>query len=366
MTDYYVLIIFMALCTSLIMMATVACNAMLPKQQRRLFLTLFGTTAVAALCEFLGVALNGTGPDARPVITLVKATEFSLAPSLAVLYAAVLGPEDKSVRIAMGVAFAHAIAEWILAPFGIVFSIDETGTYHHGVMYPLYIAAYIVSAAFLLVSAKRFSDSFQYRNRRVPWLVLAFVFACIIIQLVSSETRIVWLALAIGGSMLYIYYCSVVQQTDALTRLLNRHSFENTIAQLKSPATILLFDVDSFKQVNDTYGHAAGDACLRLVGKTIFETFSEYGSCYRVGGDEFCVILTNSKANAEEIERNFERALDGIRRKTDFVPTISIGEAHIDPATDDVANAYSKADELMYARKRQRKEEAAANQASAE
>lgn len=337
-------------------MVTIAGNVMLPKREKRLFLCLFASIVIASLCEWSAATLDGTSAQAAIPITLFKAVEFSLAPSLAVLYASVLGPEDNRVKVAMGFVALHAAIEWLLAPTGLVFYVDDAGSYHHGPAYAVYLAAYIASAIFLIAMTRRFSESFQYRNRRLPWLVIAFVALCTTIQSLETDVYIVWLALEIGASMLYIFYCSVIQQTDALTRLLNRYSFESTLSRLNKKSIILVFDVDDFKHVNDTRGHASGDSCLRLVGRAIYDSFSMHGSCYRIGGDEFSVILPDDHSRATELEISFEQKIEALRAVDATFPTVSIGEADLDPECDDLVNAYNAADELMYSRKRERKQ----------
>ena len=355
MDQYYLFIIFMTVFTSLIMVAVSFSNAMLPKREKNLFICLFLSIIAASLCEWGGVALNGGGPEVRFFVALLKATEFSLAPSLAILYAAAITPNSKSLRIAMVCAVTHAATEWALAPFGVVFYIDDAGVYHHGSAYLFYIAAYAASALYLLNATRQFTKTLQYRNRHLPWFIMAFVGVCVVGQMVHSETRTVWLGLVIGATLLYVFYCSAVQQTDGLTRLLNRYSFESTLSQLKKASSIIVFDVDNFKFINDTYGHDAGDACLKGIGRAIYQAYSLHGSCFRVGGDEFCVVLTDPRANSEKLRRDFETKLDVLKKGDSHIPTVSIGEARIDPAHDDPASAYRNADKLMYECKQRRK-----------
>lgn len=354
MTEYYLFIVLMTVGVSLIMMVTVMGNAMLPRRVKRLYLWLFGALALAALCEMAGVSLNGRGETARMFIPVHKAIEFSLAPAVAVIYAAVLGPDAREVRVAMIIVIIHAVVECVLAPFGVIIAVDETGVYRHGPGYLIYPLVYLASALFMLVMVHRFSESYQYRDRRTPYLTIAFIFACLIAQMIFSEVRIVWIAISIGSIMVYSFHCSVVQQTDALTRLLNRYSFEGLLTVLKDKVVLLLIDVDDFKAINDTYGHDAGDECLRSIGQAIYGTFDAHGQCYRIGGDEFCVVLVGG-ASTDELTETFENRLADMRREQPVLPSVSIGEALFDPACDDFASVYRKADELMYASKRERK-----------
>ncbi|MCE4557788.1 GGDEF domain-containing protein [Roseateles cellulosilyticus] len=85
---------------------------------------------------------------------------------------------------------------------------------------------------------------------------------------------------------------------DALTGLVNRRSFEmalaretDRVARAGEPALLLMLDIDHFKAVNDTYGHAAGDRVIRAVADTIAQTVRPMDVAARVGGEEFAVIL---------------------------------------------------------------------------
>ncbi len=96
--------------------------------------------------------------------------------------------------------------------------------------------------------------------------------------------------------------------TDALTGLGNRRALTAdlttalTVAQPDSPEFLLaIFDLDGFKQYNDTFGHAAGDALLARLGSRLVETVAERGSGYRMGGDEFCVLASCPPEAAEAL-----------------------------------------------------------------
>ncbi|TCS60363.1 GGDEF domain-containing protein [Varunaivibrio sulfuroxidans] len=89
--------------------------------------------------------------------------------------------------------------------------------------------------------------------------------------------------------------------TDILTGLLNRRGFEAELSRILSSArrfdeegVLVYIDLDAFKPVNDTYGHAAGDEVLRRVGAILRKNVRETDSIGRVGGDEFAVVLTRT------------------------------------------------------------------------
>ena len=105
---------------------------------------------------------------------------------------------------------------------------------------------------------------------------------------------------------------------DALTGLANRRAFEvslgrevDRVARSGEPALLLALDIDHFKRVNDTYGHAAGDQVIRAVAQALLDSVRPMDMVARVGGEEFAIILPNcantfGEAVAERIRRRVE------------------------------------------------------------
>jgi diguanylate cyclase (GGDEF)-like protein len=90
-------------------------------------------------------------------------------------------------------------------------------------------------------------------------------------------------------------------RTDGLTGLLNRRAWENHLqsefkrfSRSENVSTLVMFDIDHFKKVNDTYGHQAGDEVIRITSALLQESKREMDIAGRYGGEEFCVILLNT------------------------------------------------------------------------
>jgi len=128
---------------------------------------------------------------------------------------------------------------------------------------------------------------------------------------------------------------------DALTGIPNRHSFSERILtefnrslRDRNPLSVIIGDIDHFKLYNDTYGHAGGDECLKIVAKTIQKSLKRPGDfCARYGGEEFIIILPatdqkGAKAIADEIRSNI-LAINIPHEKslTHKIVTISLGVA---------------------------------------
>lgn len=94
--------------------------------------------------------------------------------------------------------------------------------------------------------------------------------------------------------------------TDDLTGLLNRRAFDHVLEKelhraqrgLSQGGLLILIDLDNFKAINDSFGHLAGDACLRAFADTLLTSVRQMDSIARLGGDEFVVLMANTDTNA--------------------------------------------------------------------
>ncbi len=126
---------------------------------------------------------------------------------------------------------------------------------------------------------------------------------------------------------------------DALTGLANRRSFDvalareiDRVARSGEAALLLALDIDHFKRINDSHGHAAGDMVLKAVAAALVETVRPMDLVARVGGEEFAIILPNCPAAfgetvAERLRRRVERTPVAAGGKEPISVSISIGGA---------------------------------------
>ena len=102
-----------------------------------------------------------------------------------------------------------------------------------------------------------------------------------------------------------------ISNTDELTRCFNRHAYEERInnLDLREEWIYISMDLNNLKHINDSLGHAAGDELICAAADCMRESFGNYGNVYRIGGDEFVVIITGNTKEFQSIIESFDRSV---------------------------------------------------------
>jgi diguanylate cyclase (GGDEF)-like protein len=210
-------------------------------------------------------------------------------------------------------------------------------------------------------------------SARVVVLPLVFAGAGLVILMAAAVSSLNALAVVLaGGSLLAVFgrlalalrenrrmldATAQEARTDALTGLGNRRALVEALDRVTTDpgpgSTLVLFDLDGFKTYNDTFGHPAGDALLQRLGHKLERVLPDGAEAFRMGGDEFCVLVPAGRVPADEVGRLCSLALaeegDGFRI------TSSFGVVAIPGETVDPAQALGVADERLYAAKASRR-----------
>ena len=148
---------------------------------------------------------------------------------------------------------------------------------------------------------------------------------------------------------------------DSLTGLYNRRSADARLAaevarssRHSYPLTVLLLDLNDFKQINDQHGHGAGDQVLKEVAARLQKVIRVSDVAVRMGGDEFMVILPECPPGSVGVLLNRLRPLDVEYRGAKFPVTFAAGWAGYQPG-EPTDHLIERADQALYAEKRERK-----------
>ncbi len=310
---------------------------------------------LAQIFEWVGVRINGVSSSPILLHELVKMAEFCVSPLIGVMAAASYG-HVRHAKLIAALSVLHLAFEAAALPFGWVIRVDAANVYHRGFLYPIYIILCSLSVLFCVVNSVQTDLKYYARSSLLLYATLAFLIAGIGMQIADSHVRTDYLCAAASSYFLFNHRRRMIFQLDGLTRLLSRRCYEKDIEKIISPSVILLMDVNNFKKLNDTCGHAAGDRYLKEIAEIIHNVYGRFGSCYRYGGDEFCVIMTKSTERAEERLRLFDEMLEKRRKSDERFPGVSVGYARYDRNSESVQNVLREADESMYRTKSENKE----------
>jgi two-component system, cell cycle response regulator len=164
-----------------------------------------------------------------------------------------------------------------------------------------------------------------------------------------------------GGNVENAYHEEIYRLTtiDGLTQIFNKRYFTELLEREVSRAhryrralCLIMFDIDLFKKINDTYGHLAGDAVLRQLAGVVKNNLRREDMLARYGGEEFAVILPEVElAAARHIADKIRRLVEGTRfrfEETDIPVTISLGIAACAEDVQDPAAFIKASDEKLY------------------
>lgn len=233
--------------------------------------------------------------------------------------------------------------------------------------YPLMIAApvlYLLISFFLSIRNARKVESSD--NKRLYLLIGIYPLGIIVIgliQLLGLNAPTFCFGITIMQLCFYILHMQTLVSVDALTRLNNRGQINRYMEQLRykeeSHIFAMMIDVDNFKTINDTYGHAEGDRALMLVSDALKKTCGWIQSPVflgRYGGDEFTIIIQDPAEDKQpkEIERVIHSNMAEARKEQNlpYKLEVSVGYAELIDESDTMHDCLNRADKKLYMAKK--------------
>jgi two-component system cell cycle response regulator len=276
----------------------------------RAWLLIAGALVLFGISDVVYLSVAGQSTEALNLASVGWPLAFGLLAAAAWLPGAAPGRRER--RTGRSIALPIVLASTVIALLAI------------GNLTPIGVVAVALSVASLLVVLVRLAATFALNMR----------------MLSSSERR---------------------ATTDPLTGLRNRRSLladlEAGLAAGEShPAVLGLFDLDGFKAYNDSFGHAAGDELLKRLGANLVVATRPWGAAYRLGGDEFCVLVPAGEVKPETAVKAAEAALS--EKGPSFSITASWGTVQLPGEAGTAKDALQIADRRMYTQKNQRADSA--------
>lgn len=252
----------------------------------------------------------------------------------------------------------------LTTPFsGIIFTINEdniyTRTENYFIIPNLMIILYVVFGAVKV---------YLNRKKEEKYLLIPAIFFIvpvllgIVVQVFSYGISLTFIGIAIGLTGVYLSTQNESAYKDPLCGVYNRRYYIDYVrsfcnSRKKDDFLVgILIDMDNFKQINDKYGHCAGDKALQLFGSVLREQIDDIGFAVRYGGDEFILISKQSEAAVDAVIADIVKEIDEINAtgKNEFQLSFSYGMAKLN--LDSNMNEFLRImDARMYEMKRNRK-----------
>lgn len=274
--------------------------------------------------------------------------------------------------------------------FGFYFYISEDHVYTHG---PLFYVMHVVSILFIVMAGISMIINKKILGRAQimygTTIITLYVLPIILQVLLFQNTLIIMF----GASLImlvtffsletpdYVKLQTTLEELektrselekrnkqyyslahfDQMSELYNRTAYEEMISDLKTnlekiraekKIIILMADLNFLKYLNDTHGHYTGDEAIKDVASIIKETFSDKENCYRIGGDEFCVIsIGNDKDEFEKMYQKFIGKVEEKNKSVDY--PFSLASAYYVVQDESIEDAMQVVDNMMYENKKE-------------
>ena len=246
---------------------------------------------------------------------------------------------------------------------GIIFTVNENNIYTRTENY--FIIPNLMIVLYVLFGAVKV---YMNRKKEEKYLVIPAIFFIvpvllgIIVQVFSYGISLTFIGIAIGLTGVYLSTQNESAYKDPLCGVYNRKYYIDYVrsfcnSRKKDDFLVgILIDMDNFKQINDKYGHYAGDKALQLFGSVLRKQIGDIGFAVRYGGDEFILVSKQSEAVVNTVVANIVKEIEEINAtgKNEFQLFFSYGMATLNSESN--MNEFLKTmDAHMYEMKRNRR-----------
>ena len=241
--------------------------------------------------------------------------------------------------------------------YGLVFFIDDYNVYNRGDWFLIVACIYYSYSIYTVIDIVKSRNYLSKKKYYSMFLFILLPFLGGTIQVLFPQIKLLWVSLSISLMMVFINLQKEQLHTDSLTGLYNRRHLESYITErrntkLKKNIGMLMIDIDCFKKINDTFGHAEGDQALGYFSEILRESFRKNDTIFRYAGDEFVVII--EVENKEELEMAVNRMKQNINifnesKITKYDLNVSVGYDILDHSIHENMKVFiNHIDNLMY------------------
>lgn len=344
----------------LILLYLILKNTVMSVGKTKAYIAVIILTVIVIIAELSTSVLDLLGATFRIPNIIANIVGFSLSTCIPVLLAMVFDEKlyGKLKCICMPIALNFVLlisSAWT----GWIFFISMDNQYTRGPLFGIYIITYLCGLVVLMISNHHQLLQFQDTERAFLMMLYAIFFIGTTVQILFPFIHSTWHCITLVLVMYYLFQRELQFKYDIVAEVLNRQAFDKKLKAISATdhSGIILFDLDGFKKINDTYGHAKGDYYLKTAAGIIKNSFKDIGQCYRIGGDEFCVLAQNTSEGAiHECINLMLQSLKKAREADTIMPIISYGYSIYSKGEQrDILLSFQEADKKMYTCKKNRR-----------
>ncbi len=350
---YYTAVTILTLFSQIVMLTIFKSDNLLPKENKRYFILAFVIFIIATLLEWLSEVIQLYSSVNTFHFTLTQAIMHIVIPMIPFYLGCGFKKFDnlKTFKILF---YINVLLQ--LLTFSPFFENSFDDILKPGNIYVIYFSIFLYVLFKMFMNLYQVSKSYQSRNitKLIINIFIITIFS-VVVQSLSDGINTIFITSTENCIILFCFFSSLINKLDGLTFLLNRRCFESRIKSLKHDSIFLFIDLNKFKEINDTHGHLIGDQVLKEIANICLETFSHYGSTYRIGGDEYCIIIKNYQVDIESLIKSLHKNIEIKRKKDPLLPSVSVGYGYFIHNKNTVNDAINEADEMMYRLKHKHK-----------
>ncbi len=269
-------------------------NELFSNRRKKQFIVLASIIIVGIILDTIAYEIDGKVPNWIELYRGIKILEFIIAPVIPTLLASIVSRKSfwKRIRIYFFALLTfNVIAETITFFEPFIFVISEDAVYGRTLYTYIYICILVISLGLLIISAYNSYMKFASKLNMTLISINLLLLLGIVLRVFNKKSNADWLCITFSYFIFVFYFSNSYLKIDSLTSLMNRRAFDYRLSKINYSTAIILIDCNNFKCINDMYGHQSGDWSLAKIAEVILKVYSKIAYCYRIGGDEFCVIL---------------------------------------------------------------------------
>lgn len=337
------------ICLVVLLYSSTALNT----NRKKPFLAAIILTVIIIVSEAVTIYTGDGNSNLRTINIFSNVLGFALTPMIPIVITLIFDRRILTThRLILVPTGINSIAVVLSPLFGFIFYVNANNQYIRGEYFFIFIAVYIINFLFLVLSTLDMGKKYNYPMMLKLVALSLFTIIGTSIQLVVPSAYSSWHSVTLALFLYFLLMSEFDSSFDTLTGLYNRATFDKAIKEIVKPKalSVIILDINDFKNVNDTYGHDYGDRVIKIVASVIRESFNMQYKCYRYGGDEFSIL--SSETDPEKIEfqlRTMTKALAEMRENGNQLPTVSYGYSVFQgEEVPDFHKVLKEADDQMY------------------